>query len=407
MANDSSSSTIAKRKKLEEQLVSAKKELADAEYEHSVQTQEDALNKEYENFEKEKNGEIEKLKLSLEEREQLIAASFEKVKQNAEIISQQISDITALHGVAVSDAIMNSWASGENAIASYGTVLSNSTSQFIGEIMGVEAEIYDMQYQANATADSLAWMFATRADNLVGELANSYYSEANLDAMTHALRDSLVNTLERGYDVSGITSGLGSIVNAANEVANAARRAAQELANMGTLQANTYKIGMNGQAISEAMTKDEAIEWLNKHNKTGAYLMSGYAKGVHNLKKDELAWTQEQGGEAILSPSRNSVLTPLKAGDSVLTKEQTDHLFNWAKLDPSKFASLKLLDSIGSINKVGAAPTSNNTSVHIDNMLTVNGNVDDTNIKKMEIIANKAVDNLVAQMNKQIKYRNV
>lgn len=411
MQNDNSAATIAKRKKLEEQLAEAKKDLADAEYEHSIQAQEDALNKELESFEKEKNSEIEALKLTLEEREQLIAESFETVKQNAELISQQIAEITTLHGVAVSDAIVDSWASGESAIASYGAMLSESTSQFISELMGVETEIYGMQAEANATADSLAWMFATRADGLVSELLHSQQEEWNMQALTHALHDSLVATLESGYDVSGITGGLKNVESAANSAAAAVRSLVNELQQAGDVSSKSYRIvdGYSGKVVEYGLTREEAEQlWKSKYGgHAGSYQIQAYAKGVRNLNKDQLAWTQEEGGEVILSPTRNSILTPLKSGDTVLTKEQTDNIFEWAKFDPTKFASLKLFDSINtpSMNKIGA--TENNTSVHIDNVLTVNGNVDDTNIKRMEEIANKAVSSLVTQMGKQIKYRNV
>lgn len=206
MQNDNSAATIAKRKQLEEQLAEAKKDLEETEYEHSIQAQEDALNKQLEDYEKSKNDEIEALKASLEERETLISQSFETVKANADIVGQEIALIATQHGITVSDAIITSWQSGEAAIASYGSTLSENSSAFIDNLMDVESEVYGLQNQANVTADSLSYMFATRADNLVNELTSSYYSEDNLNAMTQALHDSLINTLESGYNIGGITS---------------------------------------------------------------------------------------------------------------------------------------------------------------------------------------------------------
>ncbi|WP_288124280.1 hypothetical protein, partial [Parabacteroides goldsteinii] len=100
----------------------------------------------------------------------LIAASFETVKQNAEIVGQEIAAIAAEHGVRISDTIITAWQNGENAIASYGTVLSENSSAFIGNLIDVENEVYTLQSQANVTADSLSYMFSARADNLVNEL---------------------------------------------------------------------------------------------------------------------------------------------------------------------------------------------------------------------------------------------
>ncbi len=48
MQNDSTASTVAKRKQLEEQLAEAKQDLADFEYEHSIEVQKEALDQQYE-----------------------------------------------------------------------------------------------------------------------------------------------------------------------------------------------------------------------------------------------------------------------------------------------------------------------------------------------------------------------
>ena len=387
MQNDTSASAIAKRKLLEEQLAQAKQNLADTEREHSYKSQEEALNKELEAYEKERNEEIESLRQSLEEKEILIYNSLEAVKQNSSIVGQEIQNMAEQHGIAISDAIITSWQNGENAIASYGTVLSAGTSAFIGNIMGVENEVYALQYQANATADSLAWMFTTRADNLVGQLTDSYYSEANLNAMTNALRDSMVNTLERGYDVSGITSALNSIAAAADN----ARRSIEAMNN--TPYNPPEEVVVVKPNVSAHPTSGGGGNYTNK--------LQYRAKGVHNLNEDELAWTQEYGGEMIMSPTRNAILTPLKQGDTVLTKDQTDRIYEWSKIDPSRFLNNSFVKPLmpNAVNNSNPTLEFNGTLMHIDK-------VDSTNIKQMESIANKAVDRLVTKMSDGIRYRN-
>ena len=56
----------------------------------------------------------------------------------------------------------------------------------------------------------------------------------------------------------------------------------------------------------------------------------GFAKGSKRINSNMSAWTQENGLEAILRPTDNAILTPLKAGDSVLTAEATQNLWNFA-----------------------------------------------------------------------------
>lgn len=147
MQNDNTAATTAKRKKLEEELSEAKKDLAEAEYDHSIEAQEEALNKQYEDFEEARNKEIEALKTTLEDREALLSQSFETVKGNADIIGQEIAAIATEHGVTISNTILTSWQNGEKAIASYGDVLSSESSAFIGNIMSVENEVYRLQSQ--------------------------------------------------------------------------------------------------------------------------------------------------------------------------------------------------------------------------------------------------------------------
>ena len=51
---------------------------------------------------------------------------------------------------------------------------------------------------------------------------------------------------------------------------------------------------------------------------------------------DEIAWTQEKGQEILVSPSRDSILTTIKRGDSVLTVEQSENLFRFSQLNPEE-----------------------------------------------------------------------
>ena len=387
MENDTSASTIAKKKLLEEQLAEAKKDLEKTEYDHSIEMQEEALNKEFERYEKKRQDEIEALRKSLEEKELLIYQSFQNVKENATIIGQEIENMANYHGINISNAITNSWKNGENAIASYGTLLSSATSSFIGQLMGVENEVYALQNQANVTADSLAWMFATRADNLVGQLTSSYYSEQNLNAMTNALRDSLINTLERGYNISSITSAFDSIASAANKAASAANAASAAIHSL------------NSQSVSVPETTTTTTRVTGVAGGGPKKLMMYYAKGTRNAKGG-LSVTDEEGYELKLSKLNNGKYTLLGEGDQVFTKEQTDQLYALSK---SKIATPT---STKTVPNAQVTP-STASSIQVGNLINVEGSVDSSNIKEMETIAKKAVDRLINKMSDGIKYRSV
>lgn len=246
MAFDDSAATIAKRQQLEEELVEAKKELTDTEHDYAIEEQKDALNENYEAFEEAKELEIQMLEEKLKDREGLIAESFEIVQGNTELIADQILMMAQEHNITVTEAIISPWQKGEGAIASYGETLSAQSSFFIAELMNVQNNIYELQNDADNTAVKLADMFATRSDKLVEQLLVAQTAEENLSAVTDALRDNLINTLERGYDVSSILNSLSSIADGANGVRDAANNASSALSAMGAKQdeviANQNKI---------------------------------------------------------------------------------------------------------------------------------------------------------------------
>lgn len=433
MANDDTASTVAKRKKIEEQLIKAKQDLADYEHEISIDSQKDALNKSYEDFESRRQKEIDDLKLSLENRELIISQSFENVKANADIVGQEIANIAVQHGVTVSDAIITSWQNGEMAIASYGNVLSAGTSAFIGNLMGVEYKVYDLQNQANATADTLAWMFGTRADTLVNELTTSYYSEQNLANMTNALQQSLVNALERGYNISSITNALGSIESAAKSAKaaidslnstpvntspvsdggsggsgyNGSGSGGSGSGNSSVNNGNRYTIDSsvgNGQyRVIDTSTgkpvsgyyrhEDDAIRYLKK--------IRGYAKGGIVTKDPDSPLN------AIAEAVGEDTMIAAKEGEAVITEKQTDSLqkfvdsiggykdgdiyvipsrgrsdsqvplenmsCNLAVLDP-----VSLSNNICSMPEIASSNVDKSVNISYGSLVTINGNVNDT-----------------------------
>ena len=400
MQNDTSASTMAKRKKLEEQLAQAKKDLAETEYQHSIEVQKDALNKQYEDYEKERNDEIEALRASLKDMEAVLTGSFDAVKNNSAMIGQEIAAIAAQHGVTVSTSLISAWQSGAGAVAGYGEVLSQNTSAFIGNIMGVENEVWNLQARADDTATSLAWMFSSRADTLVGELTTSYYAEANLADMTDALQQSLVNTLERGYDISSIVSSLDSVRNAANEAANAVNRIGN-IPSSGGSQGNKGYTGIGASAAAGGGSSNLSYKALH------------YAGGTRS-SKGNIIITDEEGTEMKLPKLSSGQYTIANEGTQVLTKAQTDNLYDWAAYNPENMIAASQLDmeklsEIWRNANIQEPPVVDGKAtygspVQIGNLISVQGNIDNTNIKQMESIANKAVNKLVNKLHDGIKY---
>ena len=470
LANDDSAAANAKRIKLQQELNDAMEDLQETQYDHSIESQKEALDKQMEDYQDARDKEIEELEEYLKDTNTVFKDSLDVVKENTEVISNQITEIVKEHGVQVSEAITNSWKSGETAIASYGDALNAGTSSFVQQIQTIELYLNALQDEADFTADKLVDMLSAKSDKLLDEFNAARDSENELITATNMLNNVLVKTLEGGYDISGIIGSLNTIKETATETKDALEDVPTDAnkndktkttgTNNGSMQSIVTDPSMEAylkkkeeerkaeeQAIHDAeIRKQKSMELDNAWSKfayksymdqdgkelqafkdleNGARIGDpyanqlydqikaaikayrkeiedienryvGYATGVYNLQKPQFAWTQENGNELVLSPSRNAVLTKLNKGDAVLTKEQTDNLFKLSKIDPEDiFGKMK----VGQVSRVDAPVLT------IGNVLTVNGNIDDTNVKKMEAVANSAIDKAFKKFSSEIVKR--
>ena len=88
----------------------------------------------------------------------------------------------------------------------------------------------------------------------------------------------------------------------------------------------------------------------------------------------------------------------LKKGDTVLTKEQTDNMYEWSKRSPQEMYSMedtmRLWGHMLNPTPLTTEYKVNNNAVNIQSMLTVNGDVNDLKHlnEQMERIATKISD---------------
>lgn len=399
LQNDTSAAGIAKRKKLEEELSKAREDLAETEYDHNISARKEALDKQLEDFENTRNKEIEDLENSLKDEETIFKNSLEAIKLHSDTISKEISELAKQHNIELSKGLTDSWKKGEFAIGSYENSLRKGTSSFINMLIGVENEENNLQVRADELSISLSAVFEKRSDDLYNDLNNAFTEADNLNKASIAVHDSLVTALESEYNVSSIVSGLQTI--------------GGELERLISL-ADRFRIDMNMKGIESKINGDDVLlyngnnEYLGTFKKSdvdklfaGRITYSKYAKGIRNNPNNELAWTQELGNELILSPTRNSVLTPLRKGDTVLTKEQTDNMFEWGKMSPEQFRN-KIAGNVNLHSNL--TPATSSVGLSIGNVLTVNGNIDNNNINEMKQIATSAINTAFKKFSNELKY---
>lgn len=410
MQNDNTAATVAKRKKLEDELAKAKQERDNLEYEHSIDLQKDALNQQYQDFENEKNAEIEALKTSLLDKEAVIYESFERVKENANIIGQEITDISLNYGVQISNSLTDAWQSGSDAIASYDETLKTGESQFVISLDNMVSNTYALQEQADSTAASLVKMYNTNSSKLQSDLVNSYYSISNVNAVTQALNASLVNTLDRGYDVSSLVNQINSIGSSAASAANSVNALMAALAGSKNTQQYTYQpyaySNLGDGSNPMVMIKDgngNVIGYDTLNNaKSNWNAVPKYASGTRN-SKGNIIITDEKGYELKLPKLNNGQYTIANEGSQILTKVQTDNIFDWSKINPNDL--IQVYNPLSNMNfKIPEIVNRQQPSVqiHYDNLVQVQGDVNNSNIRQMEQIVDNAITKQFNQFNSDL-----
>lgn len=403
MQGDDTASTIAKRKKLEEELANAKADLEEQEYSHSIDAQQNALDQQLQDFKDKKDAEIEYLQQYLENEEQVIYDAFELIKQNTETVSNSITMIAQDHGYQVSNTLTSSWQAGENAITSYNQAITDASSVFSQNLTTMQNAEWNLQQQANTTAIAVASVYTASADNLLMQLTNSYVAESNLKQMTDALHDSLIKCLDGGYNIGSLVTQLHGVADAANSAANAVSNLMNSFAGGGK---GTYQYG-TGNTVYYTDDKGQKHVTSEAQAKKAGYTAptSDRQDLIQNQKKKT---SKKAKGGLITKKSAGSFDEIAKSvGEDHMISVQDDEFV----LTPVQTqAWLKLVDNLDNYNaalrsnismKPYDLPLRDNLSgggitLNYDHLIEVQGDVNNSNIKEIENAVNDSV-------NKQIK----
>ena len=150
--------------------------------------------------------------------------------------------------------------------------------------------------------------------------------------------------------------------------------------------------------------KDNILKKLKSARKT-----YGFARGVKDIDEDLLAWTNENadkiGPEMIVRPSDGAILTPMKAGDSVIPAHLADNLFKWGAISPDKFVTNPF---VGKWSAEGGSSVTNNADytaapqtveMHFDSLFHIDGNVDESVMPRLENLGKSLVNDKDFQKN--------
>lgn len=351
LAGDNSASAIARRKKLEAELAAAQEELDELYYNHSIEKQQDALDDQAENYQDEKEKEMEALDEYLKNVEQVIADSFATITGNTEAVAETLKGIADEYGIDLSEAIINPWEQGVIAIGTYQDQLNTSTSAFTAQLDLIKQQLLDLQAAADETARHLIDVTNQNAN----KTSSATYTPPTPSAPSQPSQSQTPSKPTAPANGSSVTVKK-SATNFSRDGGNGTRMQSWVPGSTFTVyqvSGSEVLIGRNGQYTGWVRLSD----------------IEGYAKGTKKVSKDQLALIDELGEELVLHAGKDGKLQFLSKGSSVVPSDITDNLMKLGSLDPTD-----VLDR--NKPKIGAPYIVNNSMeinmniaevVHIDN----------------------------------------
>lgn len=378
MAGDNSASAIAQKKQLQAQLSTAQEELDELYYNHSIEKQGEALDKQLENYQDSKDKEMEQLDESLKNEEQVISDSYATIAANTESVAQTLAEIASQYGITLSDSITKPWLDGANAIGTYQEQLDTSMSSFTKQLEALKKMYADLQAQADSTGRSM--VDAINSNKSKTESAT--YTPPKPSKPSIPSKPSKPSAPSVGASVTVKKSA----TNFSRDGGNGTRMQSWVPGSTFTVyqvSGSEVLIGRNGGYTGWVKLSD----------------IEGYSHGTKSVKKNQLAITDENGlEELVLHAGANGRLQFLSKGSSVIPSDITENLMKIGSLNPTDVLERNR-------PKVGAPHIINNNMeinmqiaevVHIDH-------ADNSSIPDITKAVQKQMDNYMKNINQGLK----
>lgn len=317
IAGDNSASAIAQKKKLQAELAQAKEELEELYYNHSVEKQQDALDKQLEDYQNNKQDEMDALDESLKNENQIIQDSYATVTANTELLAQNLSDIADKYGITLSDSVTKPWLDGANAIGTYQDQLDTSTSSFTDQLKLIKQELIDLQVEADKTANSIINATNRKKD----KTESAKYTPPKPSPQKDPPQAPKPKTPSPPSKGSSVT------------IKKSATRFSRDGSNGTRMQS-----WVPGSTFTVYQVSGSEVLIGRNGGYTGWVKLSdieGYASGAKSINKDQFAFLDELGEELQLVPDGAGRLSYVKKGTGIIPADLTERLMEWGQLDPS------------------------------------------------------------------------
>lgn len=437
LSGSTNASDIAERRRLEAELYDSRESLNDTYYEHSMDSQQEALDQEAEAYEEAMNKFIENLRtnldLALEDMDSFLTGVTAAVTTNAPTILSIYKSL----GVAVDDALLSPWQEITNAMNGFATegglaimnswaedggvfdTFASNASDYLKSIW-TDTNIDPSDAFENAIVDKIQRIKAVIKENV--ETIEGYWDDVNnvADTSVDAPPPPSNNSSTVTFSAPAGSANVRALQEVLNTVFNAGLTVDGVLGNNTTnaLKKAQTKMNITADGKYGPKTRNAIIDYIDRQinlwrSSSGsssavgqgiqAYLgakkilPTQLATGTVGLTSDQWAITDESwiGEEITLAAGKNGQLQYLKKGSAVMPADISANLVEWGKLNP------KMMNVGGgaNINMISNAVMKPSFELNFDSMVHVD-HCDEGTLKDLE----KMVDNKINKLTKDMNY---
>lgn len=414
LSSDNSASARAQRAKLQAELAEAQQDLEDTYYERSISDQQEALDKELENFQDAKQEEMDGWDEYLENTEQVVADSLNTITANTNVVYQTLKAMGQEYGLSITESLTSPWKEGENAIQAFSEKFGLAMSATVDELKQLELEFMEtmknIEESGSTSVDAVknnASGYQSAKYNSVkqeGSSGNAYNGNNNSNANSNSNSNSNNNSGDddnRSYPYGRASETTGNIKKGAK--GNKVKAIQYALNQLGYGNSGTKSIdGIFGSGTASAVKAFQramgiSADGIVGNNTRAKFKLNGYAKGTTSVNKDQWALLDELGDELVIG-AKNGRITYIEKGTSVIPADLTANLMAWGELNPQS-----MLDQNRPVVNVPGI-TNNNIEVNMEfgSVVHIDTVTNDT-LPNLTKTIEKEMDKYMKGLNSQIR----
>ena len=414
LQGDDSEENKAKLQKLKESLKDAQSDMEDTQYDKFISDQEELLDNLYNDYK-------EALDKRMDNVDALISDAIAQINSSSSDIKTTLETESKNVGYTLSNAMTSIWDTKEEPVISkYGDKLDEltTTNNTLDDIWNRQKDMID-------AINSMANAYISKVEELLKQPTQSNLAR---DESADSAAENAVNRDNKNYIavIGGGKGGTGTnpmddglgVLDTGKKTTTTTTTTSKKTGNnkaevgdkptfvSGMYYGDSYGGHGSGNSylgkkvkitkINKGAPYPYAIDSADGKTQLGWVKLSqlkGYASGIMKVPDDQLAWTQEQGEEAIIR-NDGGILTPLNRDMSVLNADMTKNLWDFMS-NPGSF-----LNDYSDGEKFGVKNEDNSSSVNVGD---IHIHCDMPNVKNAddllhELTTNKDIEKAICAM---------